>query len=193
MGACSHSECAGIVRGIQAYHMDQQGWSDIAYSIVVCTHGDEFEGRGEGKGSAANGTAEANEDYYAICALVGEGDAQPAAMVDGLRDAAARCRSWGAGWASTGHRDHFNTACPGDELYALVEAGAFTATGDDDVSASEVWKTDGLIAAPERVGDDWWAAATYVHNIGEWVLTCRDYLQAQAKQLDEIQARLDEM
>jgi hypothetical protein len=50
-------------------------------------------------------------------------------MIDGLRDAAATCRSWGAGNGSTGHRDHISTACPGDALYGRVKAGEFTSGG----------------------------------------------------------------
>jgi hypothetical protein len=64
-----------------------------------------------------------------------------------------------------------------------------------------VWVTDGIIEAPERVTDDFWAAATYVHNMGEWVLQVRDYTQAGGplqtqlaaiqRQLDDITARLE--
>ena len=53
----SHDKCAGFLRGIQDFHMGpQRGWSDIAYSLFVCPHGDEFEGRGKGVGTAAFGT-----------------------------------------------------------------------------------------------------------------------------------------
>lgn len=129
MGSSPHSECDDIVRGIQNYHMDSNGWSDIAYNILVCTHGYQYEGRGKGKGSAANGTTQANYDWYAICALVGEGDSQPQALIDGLTDAAATCRSWGAGNGSTGHRDHYSTACPGDSIYGRVTRGEFKSGG----------------------------------------------------------------
>lgn len=129
MGTQPHDKCDDTVRGIQSYHMDKQGWSDIAYNIVVCTHGYQYEGRGKGKGSAANGTSQANYDWYAICALVGEGDAQPPELIQGLKDAAATARSWGAGNGSTGHRDHIATACPGDALYGQVKAGTFTSGG----------------------------------------------------------------
>lgn len=135
MGTPAHSECDNTVRSIQAFHMDSNGWSDIAYNILVCVHGYCYEGRGEGVGSAANGTTQANADWYAICALVGEGDPQPAELVSGLQDAAARCRSWGAGGGSCGHRDLNATECPGDALYALVTAGTFTTGGDVDSSA----------------------------------------------------------
>lgn len=60
---------------------------------------------------------------------------------------------------------------PGDiDIDAILEG--------DDVSAKEVWQTDGLIAAPDRVGDDYWTGSTYIHNMGEWVLACRDILQS---------------
>jgi peptidoglycan hydrolase-like protein with peptidoglycan-binding domain len=129
MGVPEHSSCDDTVRGIQAYHMDSNGWSDIAYNIVVCPHGYQYEGRGKGKGSAANGTTQANADWYAICALCGEGDPQGPDLVRGLQDAAATCRAWGAGDGSTGHRDHIATSCPGDSLYARVQAGEFTSGG----------------------------------------------------------------
>lgn len=135
MGAPPHSQCDDVVRGIQSYHMDSNGWSDVAYNLMVCVHGYIYEGRGKGKGSAANGTTQANADWYAICALVGEGDAQPAALIAGLADAAQMCRDWGAGNGSTGHRDHFATACPGDALYAQVKAGTFGSGGSAPDSA----------------------------------------------------------
>lgn len=129
MGVPAHSSCDDTVRSIQNYHMDSQGWSDIAYNILVCQHGYQYEGRGKGKGSAANGTSQANYDWYAICAMCGEGDPQTPELIQGIKDAAATCRSWGAGNGSTGHRDHVSTACPGDALYSLVKQGAFTSGG----------------------------------------------------------------
>lgn len=126
MGSRPHSQCGAIVRGIQAFHMGpQRGWADIAYNLLVCEHGVIFEGRGRGKGSAANGTTDSNRRFYAICALVGQGDAQPAALIQGLKDAVALVRSWGAKNAVLGHRDTNTTSCPGDALYAQVKRGTF--------------------------------------------------------------------
>lgn len=125
MGTRPHSQCAALVRSIQAFHQNSRGWADIAYNLLVCEHGVIYVGRGKGRGSAANGTTDANRRWYAICALVGEGDTVTAALLSGLKDAAALCRSWGAGPRVTGHRDHFNTACPGAYLYAQVRAGRF--------------------------------------------------------------------
>lgn len=125
MGTQDHSKCDDTMRSIQNYHMDTQGWSDIAYNLCVCQHGYIFEGRGKGKGSAANGTTQANYDYYAVCALVGQGDPQPAVLDDGIADAVAYFRSWGAGSKVVGHRDLVSTACPGDSLYNKVKSGRY--------------------------------------------------------------------
>lgn len=128
MGSRPHSECGAIVRGIQAFHMGpQRGWADIAYNLLVCEHGVIFEGRGRGKGSAANGTTDSNRRFYAICALVGQGDPQPPALVQGIKDAVALTRSWGTKSAVLGHRDTNQTACPGDALYGMVRSGVFGA------------------------------------------------------------------
>jgi len=129
MGVPDHDECDNVVRSIQTYHMTSNGLSDIAYNILVCQHGYQFEGRGKGKGSAANGTTQANADWYAICAMCGQGDPQGPDLIRGLQDAAATCRAWGAADGSTGHRDHVATECPGDSLYARVQAGEFTSGG----------------------------------------------------------------
>lgn len=126
MGSFPHSLCAGKVRGIQRFHQVTRGWSDIAYNEVVCPHGVRFEGRGYGVGSAANGTTAANKASYAICVLVGQGDTIAPVVLDAVADAVADYRKYGkAGNVVKGHRDWFNTACPGDFLYAEVKKGTF--------------------------------------------------------------------
>ncbi|KLR62341.1 N-acetylmuramoyl-L-alanine amidase [Actinobacteria bacterium IMCC26207] len=44
----SPTEVPGVLRSIQAYHMDGRGWSDIAYNFVVDKYGGIWEGRGGG-------------------------------------------------------------------------------------------------------------------------------------------------
>jgi len=124
MGSRDHTQCAALVRSIQAFHMDSRGWADVAYSYMVCEHGYVYEGRGVGKGSAANGTTAANLAYYAVCGLVGKGDNVTSALTDGIRAAIDICRRAGAGNEIVGHRDLFATECPGDVLYAFAKAGA---------------------------------------------------------------------
>ncbi len=44
----SPAEVPGVLRSIQAYHMDGRGWSDMAYNFVVDKYGGIWEGRGGG-------------------------------------------------------------------------------------------------------------------------------------------------
>lgn len=126
MGTFPHASCPAKVRGIQAFHMDARGWSDIAYNAVVCPHGYVFEGRGQGVRSAANGTNVGNDADGAVCYLGGEGDPftpeGAAAMADALH------------WLSPGgqrhaHRDWKPTTCPGDTIAAWVHSPAALTPG----------------------------------------------------------------
>lgn len=114
-----HTSCAPMVRGIQAYHMDHNGWTDIAYNGVACPHGYVFEGRGPQRYPAANGTTVANRASAVICYLGGQGDPFTAEGQQAMLDGAA----WLGDPMLKGHRDWYNTACPGDVIYAWIGAG----------------------------------------------------------------------
>lgn len=123
----SHDECVAEVKAIRASHLanTEENYSDVAYNLLVCKHGHVFEGRGKRKRTGANGNQDLNKAHYAVCALLGSsGDTEPTPeMVEGIRDAIAYLRSYGAGKEVKGHRDGFATSCPGEPLYALVRAG----------------------------------------------------------------------
>lgn len=124
--AADHSRCAALIRQVQAGHMDANGWNDIGYSFICCPHGDVYEGRGLHRLPAANGPG-LNQGHYAVLALLGNaGLTQPTdAMLDGIREAVTYCRNRGqAGTEIKGHRDGYNTDCPGGPLYAWIQAGA---------------------------------------------------------------------
>ncbi|MCG7203946.1 peptidoglycan-binding protein [Streptomyces arenae] len=130
----AHSACAGHMRDIQASHLanTREDYSDIAYNAVVCPHGYVFEGRGLHRKTAANGNQPLNIEDYAVCAMVGSsGLVQPTdAQLDGLVDAVEWLRSGGAAGSDVlGHRDGYATLCPGDPLYAWVQAGAHRPDG----------------------------------------------------------------
>ncbi len=121
MGVFSHATCAGRVKSIQNYHMDTQGWADIAYNFLVCPHGYVFEGRGVGKRSAANGDTPSNSASYAICYLSGEGDAFTDEAKTAINEVALLLVPAGPLWKR--HRDWVATACPGNEISSWVAAG----------------------------------------------------------------------
>jgi hypothetical protein len=119
-----HSKCAGLVRGIQNYHMDAKGWSDIAYNFIICPHGYTFEGRGLNTYNGANGTTSGNKSSHAVMCLAGEGNTFTDAEKVEFRQCVeyvvskTKCHS-----GCMGHRDHKSTACPGDIRYKWVHAG----------------------------------------------------------------------
>lgn len=124
----SHSKCAAIVRSIQVSHMNNkaEGWVDIAYSFLVCQHGYVFEGRGLRKRSGANGSNSGNQYYYAVCCLVNASDKLTNDLIQGVKDVCQYLRTkGGAGNKVVGHRNLFNTDCPGDTLYKHVTSGTF--------------------------------------------------------------------
>lgn len=122
-----HEKCDDYVRQIQAQHMDGNGWSDIGYSFVVCTHGYVYEGRGLRRRNSANGNTSLNEQDYAVLLMVGSsGLTKPTdAQLHGARDAIDYCRKEGpAGTWLGGHRDGYATTCPGTPIYAWAKQGA---------------------------------------------------------------------
>lgn len=107
--------------------MEVKGWLDIAYNQVACRHGYAFAGRGFGARSAANGTKEANDAYFAVCFLgddsAGRADVTPEAR-RALRQLVTEYRRrYPKARAVRPHSDFFATECPGDELRALIKLG----------------------------------------------------------------------
>jgi hypothetical protein len=124
-----HRNCAARVRAMQRYHMDENGWLDVAYNHVLCRHGYVFAGRGFGIRSAANGTKQANDRYYAVCFLGddtgGRADVTPrayAALDELLRSYERRIPRE---MRVRPHSDFVATQCPGDELRAYMRRGTW--------------------------------------------------------------------
>ena len=120
-----HEICAGRVRGIQRYHMEGLGWLDIAYSQLVCRHGYVFVGRGFGIRTAANGTTQANDHYFAVCFLGNDSQGRADvtrearnALGDLIRDYQRR---YPRALRVRPHSAFVPTECPGLELKAWID------------------------------------------------------------------------
>lgn len=122
-----HGLCDDRVRSIQAYHMNHNGWNDIAYNFLTCQHGYVFEGRGFGIRSAANGTNYGNEHFIACCFLGGDNVGR-----DDVTNLGREAIRWVAdemkrrvvtATSVVCHSDLKATACPGNELRAWVRLG----------------------------------------------------------------------
>lgn len=119
-----HVYCAGLVRGIQNFHMDSRGWSDIAYNYLECPHGYTFEGRGLNTWNGANGTNTGNRTSHAICFLAGQNNSFLETEKVGFKEAVLWiARNSKAPNSAIGHRDHKSTECPGNARYNWIRSG----------------------------------------------------------------------
>lgn len=125
-GGCAEGRrCANAVRATQNYHMDTKGWSDIAYSFLVCPScGRIYEGRSWGVRTAANGTNRANNRWHAVMVLIG-GD-EP--ITDAAKRSVLYLREAHEDRYGTRrlkpHRRFKSTACPGKPTTDWLKAGA---------------------------------------------------------------------
>lgn len=110
-----------VPQQIESEHLGN-GWSGIGYHFVVTQVGEVYEGRGwDLQGAHCPGH---NRSAFGVQIAIG-GDQEP--TVEALRAARAlyetACGLVGHRLAMHGHRDGFNTECPGEKLYPWVQAG----------------------------------------------------------------------
>jgi hypothetical protein len=115
-------DCWQRWRAHQNYHMDTQGWLDIAYNHLVCAHGFHFEGRGWDSQNGANKPE--NSRTVSICWEGGPSDIPDQAVVERINDLIAEAVT--RGWARI-VRPHSSvsatgTQCPGN-LRPLIADG----------------------------------------------------------------------
>lgn len=115
---------SAALRGWQAYHMDDLGWSDIAYQEAIDQDGNTYVLRGLWKQSAANGDTDVNTDNGAILLVLAPGEQPSRAMLATLRRRIARHReAFPRSRTIYGHQDvrPEPTACPGPIVQDLID------------------------------------------------------------------------
>jgi hypothetical protein len=139
------SQSAAIVRGIEIYHVEGNGWNDIGYNLLVDKYGQVFEGRYGGVDRPVIGAhAEGFNTGSVGVAVIGDYSSTklPAAAKTALEQVLAwrldlahidplSSFEWPSGGnarfprgvpvflrAVAGHRDTGYTDCPGNALYA---------------------------------------------------------------------------
>jgi hypothetical protein len=109
-----------VLRGIQKFHQNSRGWSDIAYTWLYSVQNRMwYEGRGPGV--AGGHTRNHNRTSHAVCVL---GNYETAtlpdtAVADLAEWAAWHSTAWGAGTYRP-HREVGATACPGKNIIARL-------------------------------------------------------------------------
>lgn len=114
---------ADVVRSIQRYHQDHQGWADIGYHYLVGTDGRIYEGRPASVQGAHAGGAN-NKGNLGISVIGNFSKALPsrrqldalAAFLEDRRKVLGIPAS-----ALYGHRDLCPTECPGGALYGWLQ------------------------------------------------------------------------
>ncbi len=143
------TQAAAMVRGIYAYHVKSNGWSDIGYNFLVDRYGRAYEGRAGGidryvLGAHAGGF---NVDSFGVSLLGDFSTVPPSATTmatlskilawklgSAYRDPLGKAVLTSAGGGTSkyragtkvtldvisGHRDVGNTSCPGATTYARL-------------------------------------------------------------------------
>jgi len=147
--AYTAAQVPGMIRGIYAYHTGSGlGWSDIGYNFLIDRFGQIWEGRYGGMDRAVIGAQTLN--YNSVSTGVSAiGNFDVAGVPQAVTNAFKRVLAWKlslSGLPATGtvvangksfqrisgHRDGFQTACPGRYLYAKlpeIRAGAAALIG----------------------------------------------------------------
>ena len=164
-------ESAAIVRGIEIYHVQGNGWNDIGYNFLVDKYGQVFEGRYGGVDRNVIGAHTEGFNTATVgVSLIGQFDTTQ------ITPAAAKALEQLLAWrldlahvdplgmltyssngnprfpagtpvdlrAISGHRDAYFTDCPGNALYAQLPAiaKATALLGGPKIYAPAVAKTD---------------------------------------------------
>jgi hypothetical protein len=138
----SGGDIGARLRGIQAFHMDTNGWCDVGYHFLVTLDGTLWEGRDLGLlGTHVGGgnTGNVGISFIGCFHTSGCNDWTPFVPPDVMVDAGGRLAGAIAGIYGIavspdtlkGHRDHAGatTSCPGDHLHARLDRIREVASG----------------------------------------------------------------
>lgn len=142
-----------LSRGIQNWHMDNNGWIDSGQQFTISRGGHIMEGRSGSLlavdgGYHLVGTHVANHNSVAV-GIENEGTYNTVGPTDALWSSLVETCAWlcyhydRPTSAIVGHRDLQSTQCPGDQLYSMLptlrsDVGNFLSTNNLALSADEL-------------------------------------------------------
>jgi hypothetical protein len=161
------AEIVAALRGWQRFHMEDKGWSDIAYQVAVDQAGRAWILRGLRTQSGANGNEDLNERYGAILLVLVAGEEPSAAMKATVREVVRDFRAiYGDDAAlilphSAVRPD--GTDCPGPKARAAIARGDFEPWADHpEPPEDDMWTPEQAAAVEKRyvLADQLWRAQT---------------------------------
>jgi hypothetical protein len=156
----SKASVASALRGWQAFHMDDRGWSDIAYQVAVDQSGRAWTLRGLREQSGANGDVAVNQQYGAILLVIVTGEQPSSAMKATVRAVVADFRRlYSRGTAIVPHSAirPDPTDCPGPAARAAISRGDFnpTSSPEDDMTPAQMQELKNFIEARTQAYAIW--------------------------------------
>ncbi|CAL8105813.1 unnamed protein product [Calicophoron daubneyi] len=120
---CSGDHCKTVMKGIQNFHMDTRGWSDIGYNFLVGADGVVYEGRGWGVlGTHARGWNNVSYGFSVVGNFMTNTPTQAAlSAIRAMIEQAVKRGYLTQTYNVLGHRDVGNTSCPGDAFYEIIK------------------------------------------------------------------------
>jgi hypothetical protein len=130
-GSNTSTDWAARVRSVQNFHMDSNGWADIAYNYLVDPNGVAYEGRGGGENVVGAHLCAKNTNTMGVCMLGNFTSVKP---TNNAEYTLKRILAWKANQRSlnvlgtgfhvdrtiykiSGHRSSCSTDCPGTSLF----------------------------------------------------------------------------
>jgi hypothetical protein len=112
-------------RGWQAWHMDGQGWGDIAYHLLVGIDGTVYQGRDPAYEGDTGTTYDTTGHFLVVVEGNFDHEEPTRAQIESLsRVLAGVSQQYGVPPSGiSGHRDHAATTCPGTHLHAIIDSG----------------------------------------------------------------------
>ncbi|WP_372365722.1 N-acetylmuramoyl-L-alanine amidase [Candidatus Uabimicrobium sp. HlEnr_7] len=121
----SNFKGSSTIRGIQNYHMDNNGWSDIGYHFLIGTYSSGstviYQGRPENVIGAHTGGANTNNVGVNLIGDYDMENVHPNGYKAMISTLAWLCDKYGISSNSIyGHKDFSSTLCPGRGLYDIL-------------------------------------------------------------------------
>lgn len=117
-----HAECLGLIARLERDALAGE-YAALPYNEVACPHGYRIEGRGAGRRSGANGSAQSNDHYGSVVCLVPIGGKPTDAMLLAVHASLSVQAHGGVLVPHSAVRPE-PTACPGPALSAWLKKGA---------------------------------------------------------------------